>query len=299
MEFPKKEIELDTVAKTKSRAREEQFQAFRDSVTLHGFRYLFEGSSIRRFSWFVIWLSAFTMSGALSYSLIKDYNTNKVVTSNYYYPDPEPLNFPTVTVCPIHSRSTSKLLKLQKELNISIDDYLYFYRHLTHYPMPNMFSDAKTVQIMKKLKENNISTHSEILFNHHFCSNHSQQNSKIQNLLSGQLSCSFFKKPCPMESLKCVSVLPESVCLQFNFYDSNKPSLKNQNHFLLDGLQMHFDLSDTFYWEKDYPTKKNIVGALVYFAEYGKVSSIDMLRYYVLKPGGYHILKVQKKKVKV
>ena len=69
------------------------------------------------------------------------------------------------------------------------------------------------------------------------------------------------------------------------------------NRFLFDGLQMHFDLSDAFYWEKDFPGKKNIEGISIIFGEYGKISSSDLTRHYVLKPGGYHILKVQKEKV--
>ena len=152
---------------------------------------------------------------------------------------------------------------------------------------------------MKKLQENNINTHSQILFNHHFCDgNNTKQNSTIQTLLNGQPSCTFFRKPCPVERLKCIELFPGTVCLQFNWYDINRPSLKDQmSNWIFDGLKMHLDLSDTFNWPEDYITKRDIKGVVIKIGKYGKTSLRDQSQTYTIKPGGIHVLKLKEERV--
>ena len=295
---------MHAVLKTKRERREERFQTFCSDVTLHGFRYLFEGSAVRRCGWVLICLLSFVVSFLLFYNLVEDYLDRKTITSNFVRLQKDLLDFPTITVCPLTSRSASKLHKLSKTLNVSMNDYLNFYQNLTtDQASQELFSNPKVIRIMNKLKQNNMTTPSQILFNHHFCGNNTIQNSPLSKTLEhGNQGCTFFQgKPCPVERIKCSEVAPQSVCFKFNWYDINKPSVKSPMSLrYYDGFQMHLDLSDTFNWEEDTLTKSLLHGVVITIEPYGKpYKRFDTnLPRFELTPGTFHVFKMQEKRVK-
>lgn len=151
--------------------KKERFDTFCSDVTLHGFRYLFEGTPLRRLGWLLVCASMFTISVLLFYNLVEDFYDRKTVTSNFVVIHPE-LNFPTITVCPLAPRSKSKLQRLSNRTAISTDDYLKFFQNLTSQPDPSdFFKNPKIASIVKKLRANNMTSHADLLYGHQQCGN--------------------------------------------------------------------------------------------------------------------------------
>ena len=78
----------------------ELFEEFYSGVTLHGFRFLFEGHSFRRVLWLFITTSVFAFSIFLFYELVKDFHQRKTITLTKKRFQEDDIVFPTVTVCP-------------------------------------------------------------------------------------------------------------------------------------------------------------------------------------------------------
>lgn len=88
------------------------FDNFNSGLTLHGFRFLFEGSLFRRFLWFVITTSVFSFSIILFNGLFSDFLLRKtMVSSNKEFVETS-LDFPTITICPNSQYNTKKIQKL-------------------------------------------------------------------------------------------------------------------------------------------------------------------------------------------
>ena len=91
------------------------FKDFRENVTMHGFRFLFEGSLLRRFIWFLITSTITAFVVILFYNLLFDYLEHKTVT-NYDIEYVDRLDFPTVSICPLNTVSNRKLQNLRGNL---------------------------------------------------------------------------------------------------------------------------------------------------------------------------------------
>ena len=86
----------------------ELFEEFYSGVTLHGFRFLFEGNPVRRIVWLFITTGVFAFSIYLFYGLFKDFLQQKTITSlSKQFLDGEVV-FPTVIVCPNNPHAANK-----------------------------------------------------------------------------------------------------------------------------------------------------------------------------------------------
>ena len=99
----------------------ELFEEFYSGVTLHGFRFLFEGHSFRRILWLFITTSVFAFSILLFYELVKDFHQRKTITLTTKKFLEDDIVFPTVTVCPNNGFSKSKTEN--NPFNISKNDF--------------------------------------------------------------------------------------------------------------------------------------------------------------------------------
>ena len=87
----------------------ELFEEFYSGVTLHGFRFLFEGIPLRRIIWLFITTGVFAFSIYLFNGLVKDYFLHKTNTSFSERFEEGKRLFPTVTICPNNPYSVDKV----------------------------------------------------------------------------------------------------------------------------------------------------------------------------------------------
>ena len=93
------------------------FDEFNSGLTLHGFRFLFEGSPLRRLLWFFITTTVFTFSVILFNGLFTDFLLRKTMVSSNTEFLPTFLDFPSIMVCPNNQFNTRKIEKLAVAYN--------------------------------------------------------------------------------------------------------------------------------------------------------------------------------------
>ena len=113
--------------------RKKLFAEFCGSVTLHGFRYIFEEKGIRKFIWYILFFGALAVSVILFYGVTRDFFEYKTyVTINDFDFDNVDIDFPTVTMCnkiPLIQQGYDRVKKL---VDVSIQQYEDFHlRYLT------------------------------------------------------------------------------------------------------------------------------------------------------------------------
>ena len=89
--------------------RKEIFEDFISNVTLHGIRFVFEESGIRRLLWIIIMFGATTLSVHLFYEMFQQYikfATLTVLKTDFSIQEGK---FPTVTFCNLNSVHHEKL----------------------------------------------------------------------------------------------------------------------------------------------------------------------------------------------
>ena len=113
---------------SKDQTAEELFEAFYSGVTLHGFRFLFEGPFSRRVVWLFITTGVFAFSIYLFIGLVLDFHQGKTITlteKNFLEGE---IVFPTVTVCPNNGFSKNKII-INKPINFSATTDLSYKLH--------------------------------------------------------------------------------------------------------------------------------------------------------------------------
>ena len=204
----------------------ELFEEFYSGVTLHGFRFLFEGKWIRRLIWFTICSCVFAFSVYLSYGLLNDFFSRKMNTGVSRTYTESALDFPTVTICPLTSLSSRKLNNLPL-VNYTAETFVQATQGVLEEPT------NVTRKFLSELEDIGI-------------------NSLVDYADFYQLTydeiiteCYFYEIECKRSWLSRRLLWGQSLCLEFNPFLAEKDSLKapiRTEGFLYEGLLLYFDL---------------------------------------------------------
>ena len=101
-------VEQAAPTSTKEEKRKQLVSDFSSGVTLHGFRFLFEGHPIQRLIWFTLTSASFLYSFYLFQGLVGDFLTRKTIISKSRVRK-DPLDFPTIRFCMMNRLSKTKM----------------------------------------------------------------------------------------------------------------------------------------------------------------------------------------------
>uniref|UniRef100_A0A7M5V5Y4 Uncharacterized protein n=2 Tax=Clytia hemisphaerica TaxID=252671 RepID=A0A7M5V5Y4_9CNID len=220
------------------------FKDFCQNVTMHGFRFLFEGSFLRRFIWFLITSTITAFVVVLFYNLLFDYLEHKTVTVNDFE-DVATLQFPTVSICPLNTISNRKLQELKG--NLTTDEIKYFIDGV----IKNKTNSTVYKKVMSIINKEGINTYMELL-NAYMNSYEDFADTKLIRTIfdkggekqNQSISCDFYERPCNKSDFVIVEYLPKMLCFDFNTYQKGNPGLTIRSNGYFNGFSLTFDLSD-------------------------------------------------------
>ncbi|XP_066922570.1 acid-sensing ion channel 2-like [Clytia hemisphaerica] len=281
-----KEMESQKVEKTENvgNDKEELFNTFYNSVTLHGFKFLFEKSSmLRKGVWFLIIMVAFMCSIALFFDLVGDFLERKtnIDTIEYYEENHE---FPTLTICPYDSQSKQKLNNLT--VNYTKADFLDLVQRISQPTSENLSLTPEIQNFLKELDTRNVKNYMDLL---------SMYNMDFKDLIDNRVylnneTCQYYSKYCSKQDFETVIWNNHQTCIEFNSFISGKPSLvvgKIDNRFR--GFQLYLDLGQTSYFRT-----ADLHGVMVMINKFGNAHHLLPDKSYVsVKPGEMAFIKLK------
>ena len=281
------------MSRTASKAKEvgkceELLQEFYSNVTLHGFRFLFEGHWFRKLIWFIIISGVFAFSCYSFIDLLEQYlrhatqtQTKKVFKENFF-------EFPTITFCPLSTMSKKKLEKLP--FNYTLDWFTDTEKAARKTnASKKFFSDLNGIGV-----DNLIDFYSlfHVGFEDLISSDVIDQFQVYSNAFYGQslywdLPNSFKKK-----LWKNIPGFSPLLCFQFNSLSKEieRLSANNTNNYF-DGLFVFFDLGGIDF---DY----NFSGMIVMVTDYGDNDDVKPSNTYIsVSPGENTFIKLTERQV--
>ena len=233
----------------KLKTQGELFEEFYSGITLHGFRFLFEGKWIRRLIWLIICSCVFGFSMHLSYGLLEDFFNRKMNTGVTRTYTQSSLDFPTVTLCPLNPQSSQKLNNLPLE-NYTAESFLAAERNLI-VKQPNNES-RKFLNELKNIKINSLTDLIEL------------HQLSYEEFVT---SCSFFGRDCNATWFVRRFNWGQNLCIEFNSFNAEKSPLKapiRTNEYFYTGLVLYLDFGAV-----DQSIRDAIAGALLNIENYG------------------------------
>ncbi|XP_066927258.1 acid-sensing ion channel 2-like [Clytia hemisphaerica] len=290
-------IENESESNRQNRIREERkklFQEFCGSVTLHGFRFIFEEKHIRRFIWLLITTGIFLLSIILFFEILQDFLEYKTVTTYKTEYVTQDIKFPTVTICPLNGKSISKLNKTIKDFNLTHDEFIRNIDKLTVNKVN--FTDPKVEEIFQKLRKGNFTTYKDLLTSYQLTFKDMVEENHIMPALEVP-PCKFYGRQCTKDDFAIVRTwFLESLCIQFNPYKGVGKSERPTPLSYLDGFQLFLDLNE----EEEFGTVHNLHGVVVLIKSYGNPHQVlgdnEMV---AISPGQYHFFKLSTRKFKL
>ena len=270
--------------------RKELLDEFASGVTLHGFRFLFEGKSkVRRILWFLLTSGIFIFSFFLFRRIVNDFIGFKLVTSLMSkYEILDQVKFPTLTICPLSSVSGSKLSKSLEKLNVTFETLQLVEKYGFNHNKSNL--NQSTIDAFKSY---NISAQDIYKL---YTLNYTEMTSGdiIQNF--ERPACLFYDKICTSDDFKLVKTwYGTSKCFQFNYYKEGKGALRPKSMSALEGLNLLMDLQ----CEDSYLSPFNLEGIAITVTPYGgPTKTFDSSKYIIIKPGEMAVIKLKVKKVR-
>ena len=242
------------------------FEEFYSGVTLHGFRFLFQGHWSRKLVWIVITTGVFLLSTFLFNDLLDEYLDHHTTTGSAKHFESE-MKFPTITFCPLSTLSKKRFDNL-----------------------PNKDWYMETFKFLEKMEITGVDNLIDFYSVYHV---------SFEDLTETDiLKKPFIKKACEFYDRACnISMFTKKVwrgwlCFQFNgLQDGRKQASVKDAQDYFSGLQVHFDLGGI-------KSNWHLNGMLVIVTKYG--DSDDMKssnRYILLSPGEYSIVKLKEKRV--
>lgn len=211
---------------------------FVGGVTLHGFRFLFEGSVFRRFLWFLITFGTFIFSAVLSFAIVKDFLEFKTVTfttTNYEVPT---IYFPTITICPINYVSRKKIRNLPG--NITATDFFHVFIQSSSGNGLNS-SDPITNRTLETLYKRNVTSARKISELFQFDMSDIFNSTILSHLYKH--TCIYDDTPCTLKNFKMITSSTYTFCWQFNSYTGDmKDALTAGKNKLASGLLLTLNL---------------------------------------------------------
>ena len=252
------------------------FEDFYSGVTLHGFRFLFQGHRSRRLVWFVITSGVFLFSIYLFSGLLLKYFKREAQTElkKIYV---QQLNFPTITFCPINALSKEKLQRLT--FNLSKD-----------WSIEDLIKEERTDETLKRLEfleYNGIDSLIEFysMFQIHY------EDLKTDILYHLYRVCNFHEFPCN-PSMFTKRVWKNRLCFQFNALQEGEQQLHIKKTFdYFSGLALFFDF-------KNVKINTFLNGMILLVTSYGDIDDTKPSNKYItIRPGEFTVLKLTEKRV--
>lgn len=201
--------------------REELTEEFNGNVTLHGYRYLFVSTGIRRLIWAFFFISAIVLSFFLFYQTVSDYYKYKTFTLTEIDYNVKALEFPTITLCNKNSFIETKYFKFPLYKEMPMHDFLLMYDEIIIAEKP---PTNKTLRYLEKLEKLGVTTYEELISL--FESNHEDIFHDHIALLfhrsKDDSTCSFHDEPCDEHDIRDTMQWRGSSCQSFNFFEPNK-----------------------------------------------------------------------------
>ena len=238
--------------------RKKLFQEFCGSVTLHGFRFIFEEKHIRRIIWLLITTGIFLLSIILFFEILQDFLEYKTVTTYKTEYVTRDIRFPTVTICPLNGKSIIKLNKTIKKFNLTHDEFIQNIDKLTVNKVN--FTDPNVKQMFQKLKKGNLTTYKDLLASYQLTYKDMVHDNHLMPAFEVP-PCKFYDRECTMDDFSIVRAwFVESLCLQFNPFKGAGKSKRPTPLSYLDGLQVFLDLNE----EEEFGTIHNLQGITIH-----------------------------------
>eukprot|EP00111_Clytia_hemisphaerica_P015553 TCONS_00045918-protein len=137
-------------------------EEFYSGITLHGFRFLFEGTNYRRVTWFIICSAVFAFSIYLFESLLNDYLAHKVNTSISRRYATGKFDFPTIVICPL-GKAISSTKYDNYPIDIGIDDLKNLKRYLSSGNKEKDHNSSNTARFIQDLIQKGIDTKTKFI----------------------------------------------------------------------------------------------------------------------------------------
>ena len=269
-----------TVEKNKDSDDYELFEDFYSGVTLHGFRFLFQGHWSRRLVWFVITTGVFVFSTYLSSDLLMKYFKREAKTElkRIYVPQ---LYFPTITFCPLNTLSEEKLKHLP--VNLSRD---WFIEDV----MEDEPTDIERLQFAEYLETNGVNNLIDFYSVYHVLYE-DLVTDILHHFFTDDRICNFYGCPCNA-SIFTKRVWENNLCFQFNALQEGVQKFYVKKTFdYFSGLELYFDF-------KNIKTDSFLNGMIVMVTNYGDINDMKPSnRYMTIRSGEYTMLKLTEKRV--
>ncbi|XP_066916576.1 acid-sensing ion channel 3-like [Clytia hemisphaerica] len=251
----------DPLLKTQSELVEE----FYSGVTLHGFRFLFEGRWIRRLIWFIICFAVFGFSIYLTYGLFSEFLDRKtsVAISRSY--TEQALDFPSVSICPLNVQSKAKMKNLS--IDYTIDEFIIMKDKLLFGHDLNPELNITVDQFVNDLEAAGVNNLLDFMKMYQLDFDEIASTDVLAEYLVGGSVCSIYGQDCE-DSMFTERIWRHKRCLQFNsFMPGGEPFTARKESDYFTGFQLELDLGGTEYYQS--PSAHN--GVLLIIENYGNV----------------------------
>ena len=230
---------------TNKTERRKVFKEFTENVTMHGFRFIFVGSVMRRLIWFLITSLITGFVVVLFYQLLADFLNQKTISVH----DMEFLDnmeFPTVSLCPMNAfKKTHKFPG-----NLTRDEMGRFFKEVFH--SENKSKEFKRVK--EKLVNEGFTTYLSVakLFLNFY--NDYARTELTKHLFRTGVEqikgvpfqpCLFYNQSCDQDDFIPLEYYKQSLCMQFNSYQPGQNG-RTVRRTLEEGFALTFDLSSSF-----------------------------------------------------
>lgn len=217
---------------------QEKWEKLYTSISLHGFRYIFETTGITRILWTILFVGMVGFSVLLFYGNVSDFIHYKTTTLQEEIFNIEHLEFPTVTICNMNSVSAKKLNQANIT-SVTQQELLEFYQNLRQGDIDEEINGKRILQALKE--ERNVSTWMEIV---------TMFELGIEEMMHDEILNSFVEEPCTFNDEICnetdfIPIVSEEfgLCFQYNSFYQNK-SMHATSSGVRSGLHLYLNIHE-------------------------------------------------------
>jgi len=273
-------------------------EEFMGGFTLHGYPPFYYTTGFRKFLWFAVLVTMFTLIFRLAQLSYDPANVYKQIIQ-VEVEKVQQINFPTLTICtysPLHAYDAWKKFPG----NISKEEFHdFYYQVLSNRDIANRPKVDKKLmnRVLDMLSKQGYTSYSDVL--KLFEKNSERDiNSPIVKRFMRQNTCLYENKPCNFDrDFKVVYRHNfQSICLQFNSFKKGTEGLMSTGNDLGNGFFMSWDISGTHYHDDS-----GLHGLLIEIHAYGTPHHlVDQRNVIFLEPGArtnIDILEVETKRL--
>ena len=265
----------------KKTSHKELFEEFYSGVTLHGFRFLFQGHWSRKLVWFVITSAVFLFSIYLFSDLYLEHQTTTESRTHFE----TEMKFPTITFCPLSTLSKKKLDNLPTD---SIRNWF-----TNEDPTRNLTKtkDNETLKFLENLETTRVDNLIDFYSVYHVGYEDLTETDILKKSFSIDRACTFYDRTCNI-SMFTKKEWRGRLCFQFNaLQNGQKQAFVKGTLDYFSGLQLYFDFGDV-------KETSDLNGMLVMVTRYGDSDDMKPVNKYIdVRPGEYTIIKLKEKQV--